>query len=133
MTWKQYDRLREEDEQRDDHISPTSYLGQKLAKGVGMSDKYILAEDGQTPVACDLMTWALWFERSKRIVAQDVIDGVKISTVFLGMDHSFGSGPPLLWETMIFGGEHNEYQERYSTFAEAVAGHALALSMVRGK
>jgi hypothetical protein len=34
MTWKQYDRLREEDEQRDDHISPTSYLGQKLARGV---------------------------------------------------------------------------------------------------
>jgi hypothetical protein len=34
MTWKQYDRLREEDEQRDDHISPTSYLGQKLSRGV---------------------------------------------------------------------------------------------------
>ena len=27
-----------------------------------------------------------------------------ISTVYLGLDHSFGNGPPLFFETMIFCG-----------------------------
>jgi hypothetical protein len=47
--------------------------------------------------------------------------------VFLGTDHSFGDGPPLLWETMIFGGKHDEFQERYSNLADAKAGHKRAL------
>jgi hypothetical protein len=29
--------------------------------------------------------------------------GGAVSTVWLGIDHSFGSGPPLYWETMFFG------------------------------
>lgn len=97
-----------------------------------MSDKYILAEDGKTPVPCDLMTWAKWFEkRETRIVAQDQIGEVKVSTVFLGLDHNWGDGPPVLWETMIFGGPHDEYQERYTSHDEAVAGHTKALELVK--
>jgi hypothetical protein len=46
-----------------------------------------------------------------------------VSTVFLGLDHQWGDGPPLVFETMIFGGEHDQYQERYSTWDEAEAGH----------
>ena len=48
---------------------------------------------------------------------------VKVSTVFLGMDHSWGNGPPLIFETMIFGGKHDMDQERYSTYSEAKRGH----------
>ena len=40
-------------------------------------------------------------------------------------------GPPLLFETMIFGGPHDGYQERYTFWDEAEAGHAKALGMVR--
>jgi hypothetical protein len=54
---------------------------------------------------------------------------VYVSTVFLGLDHSFGEGPPQLFETMIFGGEHDEYQERYSTWDEAEAGHKKACKL----
>jgi hypothetical protein len=44
--------------------------------------------------------------------------------VFLGIDHQLSpSGPPLLFETMVFGGEHDSYQERYSTRKQAVQGH----------
>ena len=32
--YERYDGARAKDEERDDHISPTSYLGQKLARGV---------------------------------------------------------------------------------------------------
>lgn len=68
---------------------------------------YILDEKGN-PVATDLMTWATWFERSckdfklKRRVDLTIIGPYKISTVFLGLDHNFGKGPPVLWETMVF-------------------------------
>lgn len=91
--------------------------------------------EGHTPVACeDLLEWAQSFESSERRVAQtDIKDGVRVSTVFLGMDHNFGSdGPPLLFETMIFGGPHDGYQVRYPTWDEAERGHEEAVSMAAG-
>ena len=93
---------------------------------------YVL--DGKKAVPVEtVQEWAAQFQSSKRIVKQEMISDVKISTVFLGLDHSFlGVGPPILFETMIFGGEHNEYQERYSTWEEAEAGHAVAVVLVRG-
>jgi hypothetical protein len=96
-----------------------------------MSDKYILV-DGEPQACDDLMTWGQWFEthRTERILQQDHIGDVKVSTVFLGLDHSFGEGPPLLWETMIFGGVHDSYTDRYSTAAEALEGHRVALALV---
>lgn len=97
-----------------------------------MGGHYILADDGKTPVECDLMTWARWFEnRGSRVVKQDTVGDVKVSTVFLGLDHRFGvDGPPVLWETMIFGGEHDEDQWRYASYEAAVAGHAKAVELV---
>lgn len=94
-----------------------------------MNDKYIL--DGHTPVPTDLMTWARWYEKAERHVGNDHIGEVHVSTVFLGLDHSFGEGPPQLFETMIFGGPHSDYQERCSTWEEAEAMHQRALAMVR--
>lgn len=94
--------------------------------------RYILKD--KQPVQCDdLMEWAAWFEGTKnRIVAQtEVADGVAVSTVFLGLDHQFGSGPPLLFETMVFGGPLDEDQERYSTWAAAERGHAATVGRVR--
>jgi hypothetical protein len=64
-------------------------------------------------------------------VQQDKIGNVKVSTVFLGLDHNYSlDGPPLLYETMIFGGEHDQYQERYATRDEALAGHRAALLLI---
>lgn len=95
-----------------------------------MTDKFIL--DGHTPVpAASLREWGRWFETGNRVVAQDKIGDVKVSTVFLGLDHQWGEGPPLLFETMIFEGPHDGYQERYSTWDEAEAGHKVALSLVK--
>lgn len=54
---------------------------------------------------------------------QDEHDGVLVSTIWLAMDHSFGYGEPIHWETMVFGGEMDGYQERYTSEEEALAGH----------
>jgi hypothetical protein len=53
-----------------------------------------------------------------------VIGEVRVSTVFLGIDHAW-EGPPLLFETMVFGGPLDEEMERYSTWEEAERGHAV--------
>lgn len=86
-------------------------------------DKYILV--GHTPVPkANVSVWADWFETADRQVARTDIGRTCVSTVFLGLDHNFcDDGPPLLFETMVFGGEHDQYQERYSTWDEAVNGH----------
>jgi len=89
------------------------------------SGKYILIN--KKPIQeTDLMKWAEWYEKSnkERIVKQEDIDKVRISTVFLGIDYSFlFKEPPLLFETMIFGGKLNQKQDRYSTWDEAIEGH----------
>ena len=59
----------------------------------------------------------------RRRVATDMIGGVRISTVFLSIDHGDGDGPPVLFETMVFGGQFDQDQARYTTWAEAEIGH----------
>jgi hypothetical protein len=76
----------------------------------------------------DLLEWAKSFESSDRVVAKTKKDMVEISTVFLGLDHSFGQGPPLLFESMVFGGEDDGEMVRYSTWEEAETGHKLLVA-----
>ena len=93
--------------------------------------QYIL-EDGKPVAIDDVLKWGAWFEEDdNRRVAEDEVGEARISTVFLGLDHSFGSGPPVLWETMIFGGEHDEYQERYTSRIDAENGHLRAIQLVK--
>jgi hypothetical protein len=57
---------------------------------------------------------------------------VEVSTVWLGMNHAYGSDvAPLIFETMVFGGKYDQYCDRYSTEAEAIAGHARWVRKVR--
>ena len=63
------------------------------------------------------------------------IGDVTVSTVFLGIDHSMvrpmdQEHEPILFETMIFGGEHHNYQQRYVTWDEAKAGHLEAVKLI---
>lgn len=56
---------------------------------------------------------------------------ITVSTVYLVLDHSFGDGPPVLWESMVFGGPIDEDQRRYTSRADAVTGHAELVSLTR--
>jgi hypothetical protein len=96
-----------------------------------MSDKcYILV--GHEVAPCPwLLPWAQWMETADRQVKLSIQGDVRVSTVFLGLDHSFrDSGPPILFETMAFIGHESAGQERYSTWEEAEAGHARWVAQV---
>lgn len=67
---------------------------------------------------------------NNRIVKKDKIGDIEISTVFLSIDHSFNGGKPILFETMIFGGIHDQYQDRCSTWDEALKMHQVAVDLI---
>lgn len=86
-------------------------------------NNYILQGHKAVPEP-SIMAWAKWLESANRVVKKTkVANGVEVSTVFLGIDHQFGGGDPLLFETMIFGGERDSFQYRYSTWDEALKAH----------
>ena|SRR6185436_8176985 len=95
---------------------------------------YILEGHEVIPVT-DVLIWAKWFEKAwpaRQVAHTDVTNEIMVSTVFLGLDHSFGfGGPPLLFETMVFGGPMDQEMERYSTWDEAKAGHEEMVQKVR--
>lgn len=84
---------------------------------------YVLV--GHEPMATtDLAEFSRGMEIDKRRVGYTELgDEVHVSTVFLGIDNSFGGAKPVLFETMVFGGEHDQWQWRYETWDQAQAGH----------
>lgn len=93
--------------------------------------RYIETDDGQVVQEPNLTAWSMWMERANRIVARTEIDDILISTVFLGIDHAWGGGPPVLWETMVFGGPLDDYTARYTNRAAALANHHQMVMAVR--
>lgn len=90
---------------------------------------YIL--EGKTPIKCEnMIEWSKYMSEHDRAVKFSKFENASVSTVFLGLDHQFGDGEPLVFETMIFGGEHDLYQDRYATWDEAVEGHKYACELV---
>lgn len=58
-----------------------------------------------------------------------------VSTVFLGMDHNWYGGEPLLFETMVFsnGDWGDLYCRRYSNYDDAITGHNKAVNLTKAK
>ena len=100
-----------------------------------MSDYYVL-NDKHEPVPVEFREWTLVHgsPEDRRVDQTTLPDDKWVSTVFLGMDHAFGDGPPLLFETMVFTSKKRmseESCERYSTWNEAVAGHARIVASLK--
>jgi len=88
-----------------------------------------------------MLQWAQMMEDPdyKRVAYDELPDGSYLSTVWLGLDHAHGLGPPLIFETMRFPndgtfaqmefpdifGESDETVEclRYGSEEEALAAH----------
>lgn len=74
-----------------------------------------------------LEQWARELEANRRVAWDDLGKLGVVSTVYLGLDHSFGGGPPLIFETMVFGGPMDEFMDRYSTEEQALGGHRFVV------
>ena len=78
-----------------------------------------------------------------RIIAKSYLEhpegfNIEVSSVFLGIDHNFyGTGHPVLYETMVFGGggeynfsDNDEFTRRYTHAEDAAAGHEQTVEEV---
>jgi hypothetical protein len=76
-------------------------------------------------VAVGIHEWAAWMALEHNRVGRWQRGDVVVSTVFTGIDHGWGlDATPRFFETMIFGGVHDLWRDRYSTLEQARAGHA---------
>lgn len=66
----------------------------------------------------------------KRVAMTHIGKEVDVSTVWFGLNSRWDDGPPLIFETLVFGGKHDQYMERYSTKSEAEEGHKRIVAMV---
>jgi hypothetical protein len=69
------------------------------------SGLYILDKKGEAVKTTDLMEWAKWIRdnREKMKIQFSAINNYAISTVFLGIDYSYGlTEKPMVFETMVF-------------------------------
>jgi hypothetical protein len=95
--------------------------------------------DGQ-PID-DVLAWGMKSEDPEyKRVAEDNVGRYYISTVWLGLNHNWGDGPPLIFETMVFAKDDagevdfsDLDSDRYSTEAEAIAGHDQMVAKWRNK
>lgn len=77
-------------------------------------------------------------EGSYKRVAEDQVGPYWVSTVWLGLDHGFNRGAPVIFETMVFAtSDHMQGLgpdmdcRRYSTEDEARAGHDETVTLIR--
>ena len=95
-------------------------------------DNMYFDRDGQ-PLTTE--EWvAKWASMDYRRVGFRKVRNVEVSTVWLGINYNWDpEGPPMLFETMVFGGDHDGEQWRYFTEKEAIAGHELVCKKVFGE
>ena len=97
-----------------------------------MNDYYNLDINGEPITENNKDTWYTVFSNPKRVVGSDIIGKSKISTVFLCLNHNFGNGAPILWETLVFGGKLNGEQDRCSGMREdAIKMHRRMIDKVK--
>ena len=95
------------------------------------------------------VAWAAAFEKTERRVAETfLLDGSRVSTVFIGLDHAFSDGPPQVFESAVFFAHEStdrgapqmfngrplgesEIFGRYSTWGAAQRGHAAIVAALR--
>lgn len=83
----------------------------------------------------DNLEWRQLFEQTDRVVAHDNIEGCRVSTVWIGLDHGLFGDKPEIFETMIFDKTNRNgwdgWYTRYSTEEEAIDGHEKAVFVVK--
>jgi hypothetical protein len=88
--------------------------------------------------AVDAVTWAANFDvLDRKVATARVVEGARpaqscvVSTIFVGLDMNWFDGPPLIFETMVFGPVRlDEECWRWDTEARALSGHEHVVAQV---
>ena len=64
--------------------------------------RFYILRNQEVVLASSAKEFGEWVETADRVVSHEKVADVEVSTVFLGIDHQFFAGPPLLFETLNF-------------------------------
>lgn len=111
----------------------------KKAEREGLGEIYFKLDENFKPISCGIE------ELEKTLSGEDKImalsqwkQGVRVSSVFLGIDHGFKRGKePIVFETMIFDEAQvlpedlKDWQERNSSYEGILRNHKKAVMLVK--
>ncbi len=99
-------------------------------------DYFKLNDDGVAEL-CARDEWAESYPRFQQVT---IVNGVRVSTVFLGLDHNYtDEGAPILFETMTFTKRrqsfkrYDQLQWRYCDLENAEAHHRAIVKAIKHK
>ena len=96
-----------------------------------IDDRFFKLVD-RVPVRCTFAEFAeVMKDEANRIVAQNMVGELQISTIFTGIDSNYGEGDPILFETVVFGlpGDLRP-QWSLSNWEEAMAVHTELVNLL---
>ncbi len=99
------------------------------SKGGGKLHGCYILVDGKPVLEPDPRKFDDWYQDiANRRVGKTKVGNRTVSTVFLAIDHNFGTSlepEPVLWETMVFPDDSSEDEAcyRYTSVESARAGH----------
>lgn len=99
-----------------------------------MTNLFIMDENKNIIPAYDAREWAEWFTNSEKIIAKDAVGDLIVSTIFLGLRHSwscvfddwnffFETATRPCWAKARFANDNCNIINRYRTYDEAKEGH----------
>jgi len=99
-------------------------------------DDFYYLNDDNSIRPCTFREWAdqlrKMYETNTKHVGNEVADGKRISTVWLGLNYNSFEGPPIVFETMVFDEDRSViYCKRYSSWNEALKGHKKAVKIIK--
>lgn len=86
---------------------------------------YYKLDENNIPVKCKTIDeWADFHKTKQRYLFHNKLNAIWISTVFLGLDHSFDdTSAPVLFESMSFNNQSEMDCDRYTSYDDAKIGH----------
>jgi hypothetical protein len=99
---------------------------------------YYKLDENKKVIPSSIEEWSNFIEgkfpTNYRHVGDEIINGIRISTVFIGLCVDFNNETrlPNVFETMIFDkNDRGIYQRRYTTWEDAELGHQRALQWLK--
>lgn len=84
---------------------------------------YILQNGKARPATIQEANQQLADINTRRIDHTTITNDCLVSTIFLVLDHNMGQGPPILFETLVFGGQYDGTMFRSSALGQAKKIH----------
>lgn len=98
--------------------------------------RYILREGHPEPFdgsEADFAMAVFGGENGNSIAQSEIEPDIRVSTVFLGLDHNWRGGDPILFETMVFIDGESFDQFRYHSLEDARAAHRLMVAEIMNR